>query len=163
VSLLLVCVCPSCPTHTDTPIESGCEVYPSSLTDAQWALLEVLLPPPGNRTSRGGRPEKHSRRRILDAVFYLVRAGVAWRYLPKAFPPWRTVYGFFARWRADGTWLRIHDALRDRVRVAAGRAPHPTAAIIDSQSVRAAATVGKHSRGFDAGKKVNGRYLELAK
>lgn len=96
-----------------------------------------------------------SRRRILDAVFYLVRAGVAWRYLPKGFPPRNTVYGFFARWRADGTWLRIHDALRDRVRVAAGRAPNPTAAIIDSQSVRAAATVGNDSRGFDGGKKVN--------
>jgi transposase len=136
LSLLPVCACPSCPTRPDTPTGSGCEVYPSLLTDTQWALVEALLPPPRNRTSWGGRPEKHPRRQILDAVFYLVRAGVAWRYLPKGFPPWDTVYGFFARWRADGTWLRIHDALRDRVRVAAGREPNPTAAIIDSQSVR---------------------------
>jgi transposase len=162
LSLLPACLCPSCPIHADTPSGSGCEVYPSSLSDGQWALLEGLLPPPGNRTSWGGRPEKHPRRRILDAVFYLVRAGVAWRYLPKGFPPWNTVYGFFARWRADGTWLRIHDALRDRVRVAAGRGPIPTAAIIDSQSVRAAASVGKDSRGFDGGKKVNGRKRHIA-
>jgi transposase len=162
LSLSPVCACPSCPTRPDTPTGSGCQVYPSSLTDAQWTLLEALLPPPRNRTSWGGRPEKHPRRQILDAVFYLVRAGVAWRYLPKGFPPWNTVYGFFARWRADGTWLRIHDALRDRVRVAAGRVPTPTAAIIDSQSVRAAATVGKDSRGFDGGKKVNGRKRHIA-
>jgi len=156
------CTCLSCSPHVNTPLALRCKVYPSSLTDAQWAILEPLLPPPGNRTSRGGRPEKHSRRRILDAIFYLVRAGLAWRYLPGEFPPWQTVYGFFRRWRKDGTWRRIHDALRERVRVASGRKPNPTAAIIDSQSVRAASTVGKDSRGFDGGKKVNGRKRHIA-
>jgi len=139
-----------------------CKVYPSSLTDAQWAVLQPLLPPANNRTSRGGRPEKHDRRGILDAIFYLVRTGSAWRYLPGGFPPWQTVYGLFRRWRADGTWRRVHDMLRDLARVAAGRGPTPTAAVIDSQSVRAASTVGKHSRGFDGGKRVNGRKRHIA-
>jgi len=139
-----------------------CKVYPSSLTDAQWAVLQPLLPPANNRTSRGGRPEKHDRRGVLDAIFYLVRTGSAWRYLPGGFPPWQTVYGLFRRWRADGTWRRVHDMLRDLARVAAGRGPTPTAAVIDSQSVRAASTVGKHSRGFDGGKRVNGRKRHIA-
>lgn len=151
--------CPACPTRPDT---HGCGVYPSTITDAQWALLEPLLPTPAWRTSRGGRPEKHPRRRVLDAIFYLVRGGLAWRALPAEFPPWPTVYATFARWRADGTWVRIHDALRDQVRAHAGRAHTPTAAIIDSQSVRAAASVPAASRGFDAGKKVNGRKRHIA-
>jgi transposase len=137
-------------------------VYPSTISDRQWARLAPLLPAPAYRTSYGGRPEKHPRRRILDAVFYLVRGGLAWRQLPIEFPPWSTVYYWFARWRDDGTWQRIHEALRDQARVAASRSPAPTAAIVDSQSVRAAATVGRGSRGFDAAKKVNGRKRHLA-
>jgi transposase len=161
--LSATCTCSSCPAHSATSTGVQCEaVYPSSLTDEQWSVLEPLLPPPASRTSRGGRSEKHPRRRILEAIFYLVRGGVAWRYLPGEFPPWQTVYGFFARWRADGTWQRVHDALRERVRVAVGRKPAPTAAIIDSQSVRAAATVGRHSRGYDGGKRVNGRKRHIA-
>jgi transposase len=99
---------------------------------------------------------------VIDAIRYLVHNGCVWRALPADFPPWRTVYGFFARWAADGTLGRVHDTLRDQVRVDAGRKSQPSAAIIDSQSVRAADTVPKHSRGFDAAKKVNGRKRHIA-
>lgn len=138
-------------------------MYPSSsINDAQWAVLEPLLPPPGNTRGRGGRPEKHPRRLVLDAIFYLVRGGIAWAQLPTGFPPHQTVYGAFCRWAHDGSWQRIHDALRDLVRVHEGRNPAPTAAVIDSQSVRGADTVPTASRGYDAGKKVNGRKRHLA-
>jgi len=132
------------------------------MTDAQWALLEPLLPAPGNTSGRGGRPEKHDRRRVLDAIFYLVRGGIAWAALPAEFPPAKTVYGLFRRWARAGAWARIHDALRDRARIAAGRHPLPTAAIIDSASVRGADTVPARSRGYDAGKRVNGRKRHIA-
>ena len=101
-------------------------------------------------------------RRITEAILYLDRAGCAWRYLPSDFPPWQTVYGYFAAWRDDGTLTRLHDALRAQVRVAAGRNAEPTAAVIDSQSVRAADTVPKASRGWDNAKKVNGRKRHIA-
>ncbi|MGW5301608.1 IS5 family transposase [Rhodococcus aetherivorans] len=140
-----------------------CAVYSSSsVTDAQWAILEPLLPPPGNTTGRGGRPEKHCRRLVLDAIFYVVRGGIAWRQLPAEFPPATTVYAIFTRWVRAGVWHRIHDALRDRVRVHDGRHPLPTAAIIDSQSVQGSDTVPGSSRGFDAGKKTNGRKRHIA-
>ncbi|WP_072691766.1 IS5 family transposase [Rhodococcus marinonascens] len=138
-------------------------MYPSSsVTNAQWALLEPLLPPPGNTTGSGGRPEKHCRRLVLDAIFYLVRGGIAWRQLPAEFPPATTVYAIFVRWVRAGVWQHIHDALRDRVRVRGARRPLPSAAIIDSQSVRGADTVPRSSRGFDAGKKINGRKRHIA-
>jgi transposase len=138
-------------------------VYPtSSITDAQWAVLAPLLPPPGNTAGRGGRPEKHPRRVVLDAIFYLVRGGIAWAALPRDFPPHQTVYGLFGRWARQGMWQQIHDALRDLVRVHEGRDPLPTAAIIDSQSVRGADTVPGTTRGYDAGKKVNGRKRHIA-
>jgi putative transposase len=101
-------------------------------------------------------------RRIVEAILYLDRTGCAWRYLPADFPPWKTVYGYFAAWRDDGTLVRLHDALRTQVRAAAGRNSEPTAAVIDSQSVRAADTVPKASRGWDNGKKVNGRKRHIA-
>jgi putative transposase len=119
--------------------------------------VEALLPPPACTQAWGGRPEAHARREVVDAIRYLVHNGCVWRALPADFPPWRTVYGFFARWAADGTLDRIHDALRGQVRGDAGRKRQPSAAIIDSQSVRAADTVSRASRGFDAAKKVNGR------
>jgi transposase len=162
VALSPACLCLSCPTHPNVSAGTPCGVYPSTISDRQWALLAPLLPRPRYGSSWGGRPEKHPRRRILDAIFHLVRGGLPWRALPVEFPPWPTVYSWFARWRDDGTWLRIHDALRDRVRVAAGRQPTPTAGIIDSQSVRAGATVARASRGYDAGKKVNGRKRHIA-
>jgi transposase len=105
---------------------------PTDLTDAQWAILEPLVPPP----KPGGRPAKHPRREIVNAQFYVLRGGIAWRALPHDLPPWQTVYDYFRRWRIDGTWERINAALRERVRVQAGRDPTPSAAILDSQSVK---------------------------
>ena len=164
MSVSPVCSYLSCPTHTAPAGRSlGCGFYPSSsMTDAQWALLEPLLPPPGNTAGRGGRPEKHDRRRVLDAIFYLVRGGIAWAALPAEFPPAKTVYGIFRRWARAGVWVRVHDALRDRARIRAGRHPQPTAAVIDSASVRGADTVPARSRGYDAGKRVNGRKRHIA-
>ena len=101
-------------------------------------------------------------RLIIEAILYVDRAGCAWRYLPSDYPPWGTVYGYFAAWRDDGTLARLHDALRAQARAAAGRDPEPTAAVIDSQSVRAADTVPKASRGWDNAKKVNGRKRHIA-
>src|SRR6266566_7180694 len=134
--------------------------YPSDLTDAQWQVIAPHLPAyvPGRR----GRPRVWPLRQIVEAILYLDRAGCAWRYLPDSFPPWPTVYGYFAAWRDDGTLARLHDALRARVRAAAGRDPEPTAAVIDSQSVRAADTVPRASRGWDNAKKVNGRKRHIA-
>ena len=106
--------------------------YPSDLTDAQWTLLESLIP----AVKSGGRPAIHTRREIVDGILYVLRTGCSWRSLPHDFPVWQTVYDYFRLWRLDGTWERIHDALRDQVRVAAGREVSPSAAIIDSQSVK---------------------------
>jgi transposase len=170
--VLPACSCLSCPCHSSQLSGGGATttgdtavrgVYPSStITDAQWRVLEPLLPPPGNTGGKGGRPEKHDRRRVLDAIFYLVRGGIAWRALPAEFPPYQTVYGLFRRWAATGVWQQVHDALRDLVRLYAGRDPLPTAAVIDSASVRGADTVPSRSRGYDAGKRVNGRKRHIA-
>ena len=164
MSVSPVCSCLSCPTHAANGTRpAACGFYPSSsMTDAQWELLEPLLPPPGNTAGRGGRPEKHDRRRVLDAIFYLVRGGIAWAALPAEFPPAKTVYGVFRRWTRAGVWVRVHDALRDRARIRAGRHPQPTAAVIDSASVRGADTVPARSRGYDAGKRINGRKRHIA-
>src|SRR6478735_6019288 len=139
--------CPSCLPHAAGG--HGCAVYSSSVTDAQWAILEPLLPAPGSTAGRGGRPEKHCRRVIVDAILYIVRGGIAWRQLPVEFPPAGTVYAVCARWARSGAWQRILDALRDRLRVRAGRDRCPTAAIIESQTVPAADTVPRSSRGWD--------------
>jgi putative transposase len=106
--------------------------YPSDLTDAQWRRLEPLIP----AAKPGGRPRRADMREVVNAVLYVARNGVTWRALPHDFPPWRTVYHYFRAWRLDGTWESIHDALRDLVRTQAGRATSPSAAIIDSQSVK---------------------------
>jgi transposase len=126
--------------------------YPSDTTDAEWALLEPLLPAPASVHGRGGRPEAHHRRDIVDAIRYVTHNGCVWRALPCDFPPWRTVYGFYWRWNASGATSTLHDQLRTQVRLVAGPHPIPSAAIIDSQSVRAADTVPKQSRGYDAAK-----------
>jgi len=115
--------------------------------------MEPLLPSP----SVGGRPEKHPRREIVNAILYVVRTGCAWRMLPNEYPPWQTVFWYFKRWRADGTVDAMLDRLRDQIRDAAGRDPMASAGIIDAQSVKGADTVGSATRGFDAGKKCNGR------
>jgi len=106
--------------------------YPTDLSDAQWEVLHPLVP----EAKFGGRPRAHDARELLDAIFYVLRSGCAWRLLPHDFPPWQTAYHYFRLWRIDGTWERIHDALREQVRVRSGRQATPSAAIIDSQSVK---------------------------
>ena len=126
--------------------------YPSDLSDAEWAILAPLLPPP----SSCGRPRKWSDRLIADAIFYVLRSGCAWRMLPDSFPPWSTVFSRFRRWRLDGTLRRAHEVLRTLVRQRAGRAADSSAAIIDSQSAKTTG-VGGPARGYDGGKRVKGR------
>ena len=106
--------------------------YPSDLTDGQWEMVRRLIPP----SPPVGDDRRTSMRSVVNAVFYLSRAGCAWRMLPKDFPPWQTVYGYFARWKRDGTWQAIHDTLRAQARSRAGREEQPSAAILDSQSVK---------------------------
>ena len=106
--------------------------YPSDLTDAQWKRIEPLIPP----AKPGGRDRAHAMRDIVDALFYVLRSGCSWRMLPHDLPPWQTVYTYFQQWRDDGIIERIHTALRQQVRLEAGREPEPSAAIIDSQSVK---------------------------
>ena len=136
--------------------------YPSDMTDAEWEVLEPLLPVPACATAQGGHPERYCRREIVDALRYLVDQGCKWRGLPRDFAPWKRVYAYFVRWEKAQVSEQIVDELRRRVRVAAGRDPEPSAAIIDSQSVRAAATVGRETRGWDNGKKVTGRKRHIA-
>jgi transposase len=146
--------------HSTRPPRGDHRRYPSDLTDAQWQVIAPHLP--ADQPGRRGRPRIWPRRRIIEAILYLDRTGCAWRYLPSDFPPWQTVYGYFAAWRDDGTLARLHATLRAQVRTAAGRHAEPTAAVIDSQSVRAADTVPRASRGWDNAKKVNGRKRHIA-
>ncbi len=127
--------------------------YPTSLTDEQWALVLTILPPRKARSSKRGRPPADLRK-ICDGLLYLVRAGCPWRLLPHDFGPWQTVYDYFRRWTKLAFWEIIHDILRDGVRVQAGKRTEPTAAILDSQTVRSADQAGE--RGYDAAKKTKG-------
>ena len=136
--------------------------YPSDTTDAQWAVIDPLLPDPACLAGKGGRWEEHCRREIVDAIFYVVDNSTKWRALPVDFPPWSTVYNYFAAWEKAGVTHTLLDGLRDRVRLREGRAAEPTAGIIDSASLQGAETVGKASRGYDAGKKTNGRKRHIA-
>ena len=125
--------------------------YPSDLSFAEWHVLEPLLP----ACSTVGHPRRWPRKHIMDAIFYVVRTGCQWRYLPKDFPPWQTVYYHYRRWRQQGVWKRVNHALRALVRVRSGREPEPSGAIIDSQSARTTEQGGP--RGYDGHKKLKGR------
>lgn len=125
--------------------------YPTDLTDAQWQLLAYCFPEP----SKTGRPRQRAYRELLNAIFYLARTACQWRNLPKDFAPWRTVYHYFRLWKRSGLLAAIHTHLGEHVRLVDGRQRHASAGILDSQSVKG--TECSDARGYDAGKKVNGR------
>jgi len=110
--------------------------YPSDLTNEQFRRIERLLGPEKWATARGGRPAKYGRKDVVDAILYVVRTGCPWRALPHDFPPWNSVFKYFSEWTQNGTWKRVHDKLRFEVRRSEGRSGYPSAAILDSQSVR---------------------------
>lgn len=136
------------PAHREA---GGTQRYPSSLTDAEWALVADIFETDGGR----GKPPAYSRRLLVDACCYVVRTGCAWRLLPADFPPWQNVYRTFRRWMSQGKFEAMHDRLRTQWRARLGREPAPTASVIDAQSTRGSPQGG--DTGYDAGKKVKGR------
>jgi putative transposase len=131
------------------------QTYPTDISDRQWDCINDLIP----AAKQGGRPRHVHMRHIINALLYVVVGGIPWRMLPKDYPNWKTVYPSVRQWRDDGTWQRIHDTLRAAVRRKAGRHKHPTAGCLASQSVKTTHTPGV--RGYDRGKKINGRKRHL--
>src|SRR5215217_2344821 len=129
--------------------------YSTDLSDEQWEILRPLVP----EARPGGRPPAHQTRELLNAIFYVLRGGCAWRLLPHDFLPWQTAYHYFRQWRLDGTWQTIHTALRERLRLRSGREPTPSAAIIVFND--AATTEKGGAQGYDGGKKISGRKRHL--
>ena len=138
-----------------SPVSAG-SLYPCELTDAAWAQLEPLLPGPARRA----RPRAWPLRLLVNALFYVLRTGCAWRSLPREYPPWQTAYTTFRQWRLHGVWQCVHEALRRAVRLRAGRHADPSAAIMDSQSVKTTEESGG-SKGDDGGTQGNGRKRHL--
>ncbi len=135
--------------------------YPSDLSDARWELIEpVLAAWRFERRGRAldfGRPPEHDLRDIMDAILYVDRTGVQWRYLPHDFPPWNTVYGYFAKWQQEGVFAQLNGLLRQLLRQKEGRDTEPSACVIDAQSVKTSTSVPASGQGVDAGKKIVGR------
>lgn len=127
------------------------QLYPTDLTDSQWEIIQELIP----KAKSGGRPRSLEMRQVINAILYVTVGGIQWRMLPKEYPKWQSVYSYFRTWRLQGIWRRIHDTLRSRVRQQAGRHKHATAGSLDSQSVKSTSVAGV--RGYDAGKRINGR------
>jgi transposase len=149
--------CPGCLCRDRVPR------YPSDMTDGQWRVLEPHARAVMEQIRRAqGRPMVHDLRAMVDAIGYVVRNGIEWRALPIDFPPWEAVYAFFQRWSQRGLPQRLVERLRGRLRTGLGRDVQPSAAILDAQTVKAADTVGAASRGFDGGKRINGRKRHLA-
>jgi len=128
------------------------KAYPGDLTKAQAELLLPLIPP----AKEGGRPRSVDMLGVINALFYVLCTGCPWRWLPHDYPPYGTVYDYFRKWTQDGTWVKIHDHLRDWVRTVEGRHPSASAGILDSQSVKTATMINKEV-GYDAGKQIKGR------
>ena len=144
---------------------TGRRLYRTDLSDARWALLEPVLSAWRRARAEAGlglSAPVHDLREIVNAILYVNRTGIAWEYLPHDFPPYKTVYYYYAKGEAGGTTEQIHDLLRGKVRVQAGRSPEPTAAIIDARVVKTSSNAPEATQGYDAGKRTKGRKQHIA-